>query len=84
MIVGAETFRHRVVRGVSNEDVGEAKTIFAGERAHVRADQPLAHEGLERAGDFRLLLERGQVGDGAPPEHLADHSRALKHGPLER
>ena len=64
--------------------MGEAKTILAGERAHVRADQPLPHERLERAGDLRLLLGRGQIGDGAPPEHLADHSRALEHGPLER
>ena len=60
------------------------KAVLARERAQVGADQPLPDEGLEDAGDLRLLLGRGQVGDGAPPEHLADHGRTLQHRPLER
>ena len=82
--VGAKALRHRVVRRVAYEDVGEDEAVLAGERARVGADQPFPDERLERAGDLSLLLGRRQVGDGAPPEHLADHGRTLEDRALER
>ena len=45
---------------------------------------PLRTRAWSDAGDLPLLLGRRQVGDGAPPEHLADHGRALQHRALER
>ena len=82
--VGAKALRHRVVRRVAYEDVGEDEAVLAGECARVGADQPFPDEPLERAGDLSLLLGRRQVGYGAPPEHLADHGGTLQDRALER
>ena len=77
-----EPLRHRVVGGVADQDVAEAEAVLAGERARVRLDQPLADERLQAAGDLADLLRRREVGDGAPPEDLADHRRPLQHRQL--
>ncbi len=80
--LGAAPLRHRVVRGVPDQDVTEAKTVFAGERAPIWPDQALADERLQLSSDGPDLLWRSQIGDGAPPEDLADHSRSLEHRKL--
>jgi len=80
--VRAQLLRHRLVRGIANQDVSEPEAVVAREQGAVRANEFLADERHQVATHPRACRLRQQVGDGAPVEHASLDRRTFDHGPL--
>ena len=79
---GAELLRHRVVRGVADQDVAEAKAVVGGEEGAIGAEELLANEAQEMHADAFPHVDGEELRDRAAVEQPPFDGCSREYVPL--